>query len=570
MQRLLGNILRWLVGHLVSLVLIIAILLGGRAAWSEWQSWRSIHATSALLEGANLESTAALEKLAQEINARAATLRTASREKLEARISEIAGEIARKELEQRQLGGFAKVLAGQSIAKSEIQALQIEGAIGLLKQEREWLRKVQTAVQSSQQQSAELERRRRAHELAYGAWQAVSKELAALKNKHGFKSRLPGTPEHRKRSELESLEPELRAKNKAAHEAYRRQLDWLIASKDLGLQAPLSLSKHDVDTALSPLRARMSEFRELGRSNWVGKAWRPVREVLPSALAILLGAILTPIAIKALFYFVLAPAASRRPPVQLFPKAGGELLLEAGASSMSRTITVDSKHELLVHPEFLQSTSVTGEKTTQWLLNWRFPLTSLSAGMVALTRVRSEAPASFTISATRDALAEIGMLNLPAGSAVVMQPHNLVGVVQERGVPLRITAHWRLLSLHAWLTLQLRYLALHGPAQLIVQGCRGVQLERADGGRAINQAATIAFSANLAYSTRRCETFAAYLLGQQELLNDCFDCSRDDALGPQGIGSIVYQQVPYAGRRTGITGRGLEGLTDSMLKVFGV
>ena len=162
------------------------------------------------------------------------------------------------------------------------------------------------------------------------------------------------------------------------------------------------------------------------------------------------------------------------------------------------------------------------------------------------------------------------MLNLPAGSAVVMQPHNLVGVVQERDVPLRITAHWRLLSLHAWLTLQLRYLALHGPAQLIVQGCRGVQLERADGGRAINQAATIAFSANLAYSTRRCETFAAYLLGQQELLNDCFDCSRDDALGPQGIGSIVYQQVPYAGRRTGITGRGLEGLTDSMLKVFGV
>ena len=154
------------------------------------------------------------------------------------------------------------------------------------------------------------------------------------------------------------------------------------------------------------------------------------------------------------------------------------------------------------------------------LLNWRFALTSLSGGMVALTRIRCDVPEMFVISATHNALAEIGVLNLPAGSAVVMQPHNLVGVMQQRDTPLRITAHWRLTSLHAWLTLQLRYLALHGPARLIVQGCRGVQVEPASGGRAINQAATIAFSANPTYSTQRCETFAAYLLGQQELLND--------------------------------------------------
>ena len=55
-----------------------------------------------------------------------------------------------------------------------------------------------------------------------------------------------------------------------------------------------------------------------------------------------------------------------------------------------------------------------------------------------------------------------------------------------------------------------------------MQGCRGVRVEPATGGRAINQAATIAFSANLPYSTRRCETFAAYLFGQKELLNDIF------------------------------------------------
>lgn len=560
MQTLLGNILRWLVRHLISLALIIAILLVGRVGWSEWQSWRSTNAASALLDDAIRESTVKLEKLAQQAHAGAATLRTASLGKLDARIAKIDAEISGKKLKQQQLGGLAMVFAGQSIAQSAVQALQIEGEIRLLQQEREWL----VTAKDSQQLSADRERLRQVHVKVYGEWQAVSQELRTLEDEHKFKSLVPGTGENKRRTALEKKQAQLRGANEEAHKAYQRQHH---RSKDSG---PRALPTFDVDKALSPLRALRSEVQEFGRATWVGKAWGPVREVLPSALVILLGAILTPIAIKALFYFVLAPAASRRPPVQLLPNAGGELMLEAGTSSMSRAVTVDSEHELLVHPEFLQSTSETGDKTTQWLLNWRFPLTSLSAGMVALTRIRSETPASFTISATHDALAEIGVLNLPAGSAVVMQPHNLVGVVQERDRALRITAHWRLLSLHAWLTLQLRYLALHGPVKLIVQGCRGVQLERADGGRAINQSATIAFSANLAYSTRRCETFAAYLLGQQELLNDCFDCFRAGVQSTQEIGSIVYQQVPNAGRKTGITGRGLEGLSDSVLKVLGV
>ena len=315
----------------------------------------------------------------------------------------------------------------------------------------------------------------------------------------------------------------------------------------------------------------MDDLQKLERGNWVGKLWRPVQEVLPTAALLLLGCIVTPIAIKALFYFVLAPLATRRPPVRLLPDSNGALTLETGASSVSRAITVDSVHELLVHPEFLQSASVSGEKTTQWLLNWRFALTSLSAGMTALTRIRCDLPETFVISATHNPHAEIGVLNLPAGSAVVMQPHNLVGVMQQRDTPLRITAHWRLTSLHAWLTLQLRYLALHGPAQLIVQGCRGVRVEPATGGRAINQAATIAFSANLPYSTRRCETFAAYLLGQQELLNDCFGSARGVGVSEsREAGYFVYQEMPHGDRKVGITGRGLEGLTDSVLRVLGV
>jgi hypothetical protein len=275
----------------------------------------------------------------------------------------------------------------------------------------------------------------------YLQWQAVGQERDALEREHWVKSHLPGTAEYQQLQALNERRAQLLTDNQRADADYRRQLNLVNGTLALPPLAPLSLPPSTVNDALQPLRARMDELRKVEHVNWVGKFWRPVQEVLPTALLILLGVIVTPIAIKALFYFVLAPLAARRPPVRLLPDSDGALTLESGASSVSRAITVDSVHELLVHPEFLQSASIGGEKTTQWLLNWRFALTSLSAGMVALTRIRCDMPETFVISATHNALAEIGVLSLPAGSAVVMQPHNLVGVIQQRDTPLRITAH---------------------------------------------------------------------------------------------------------------------------------
>ena len=574
MRVLLVTVLSWLLRHLLSLVLIIAVLLLGRVGWVEWQAWQSMRAESARLIDADRSITASLQKLALEVNARAAGLRTATLTALEARITAVDSEIARKRLERQPLVGLAPILAGQSIVGAQLQAFQIDGAIRLLQQERNWLQDAKLrllATQSAEAQRAKLEFLRQRHASLYVQWQAVGQEHDALEQKHRVKSHVPGTAEYQKLQALNERRAQLLTDNQLADADYRRQLALVNSGRNPTPLPSLALPPSTVNDALQPLHARMDELRELERVNWVGKLWRPVQEVLPAALLILLGVILTPIAIKALFYFLLAPLAARHPPVRLLPDSDGDLTLETGASSVSRAITVDSVHELLVHPVFLQSASVAGEKTTQWLLNWRFALTSISAGMVALTRIRCDVPETLVISATHNALAEIGVLNLPAGSAVVMQPHNLVGVMQRRDTPLRITAHWRLTSLHAWLTLQLRYLALHGPAQLIVQGCRGVRVEPATGGRAINQAATIAFSANLPYSTRRGETFAAYLLGQQELLNDCFGSARGVGVSEsREAGHFVYQEMPHGDRKAGITGRGLEGLTDSVLRVLGV
>jgi hypothetical protein len=574
MQGLLVTVLRWLMRHLLSLVMIIAVLLLGQAAWSEWEAWRSIRDESARLTDADKKISTELQELVVEANARAPELRKASLAKLQARVQEVDREIKRKRQEREALGGLAPILAGRSIAHGQLQTLQVEAAISLLQQERRWL--VDTgerlkATQSAKTQRDELERLRQIHAKLYADWQEVVRKREALEGNYPTATRIPGMDEYRQHEALKKAEASLRAANVRAYDDYTRQLKLVNGMPFLAPLAEMPLSQSALDNALQSLRARRVELQKLESINWVGKLWRPVHEVLPTALLILLGVILTPIAIKALFYFVLAPLAARRPPMKLLPESGGTLTLEAGGSSVSRAVSIDSAHELLVHPEFLQSASVNGEKTTQWLLNWRFALTSLSAGMTGLTRIRCNVPETFCISATRSALAEIGVLHLPVGSALVMQPHNLVGVIQPRDMPLRITAHWRITSLHAWLTLQLRYLALHGPARLIVQGCRGVTMEPATGDRAINQAATIAFSANLPYSTRRCETFIAYLLGKQELLNDCFGTARGvGETGHGAVGFFVYQESPHGDRKGGITGRGLEGIADSALKVLGV
>jgi len=575
LTALLTTVVRWLLRHALVLLLVVAVLLLGRAGWAEWRDFQRLRAESAELEHQQTAITADLQAAAAASTRRANALRDAPLERLEAQITAVDREIAQLRLERQAFSGLAPLLAGQPVAQTQLRALQIDARIGLLERERSWLQALKlrlVALQSAQQQRAELERLRQRHQQLYTQWQATGTELDWLDLRHPVKSRVFGTTEYQLRQQLLARRQQLLADNQQADTDYKRQLA-RVNSPPLPPLAPFAVERADIATALAPLNQALGALQQQSGSNWVGKLWRPVQEVLADALLIVLGIILGPVAIKALFYFVLAPLAARRPPVRLLPMASGALALQGSAVSLA--VPVDAGHELLVKPEFLQSTATAGNRATQWLLNARFPLTSVASGMVALTRLRADAPQSVTISATRDAFSEVGMLTLDAGAALVMQPHNLIGVLQRRGEPVAITSHWRLNSLHAWLTLQLRYLAFHGPAQLIVQGCRGVRIERADGGRAINQAATIGFSANVAYATRRCETFVAYLTGRQALLNDCFGERASAVAGPGAAdaapeGFYVYEEMPHVGKKAGITGRGLEGLTDSLLKVFGV
>ena len=180
--------------------------------------------------------------------------------------------------------------------------------------------------------------------------------------------------------------------------------------------------------------------------------------------------------------------------------------------------------------------------------------------MTFLTRIAGEGSRT-TVSAVRDPLAEVAVIELPTGSSCVLHPRALAAVIQPIGQPIRITGHWRLASLHAWLTLQLRYLVFHGPARLIIKGSRGVRVEAAEWGRIFGQAQLVGFSANLAYSVRRTETFWPYFLGREELL-------KDRVLDGDGV--LIVEEAPLAGGQPGQIKRGLEGAVDAGLKAFGL
>jgi hypothetical protein len=331
--------------------------------------------------------------------------------------------------------------------------------------------------------------------------------------------------------------------------------------------AQLTIPDHPLLAQFDQLVAEKSARVEVARRQ-VAELRERARRTAWQAFWVVVVISLTPLLLKAFWYYVMAPLAARRPPIQLVPAASAPLAV-AGShatgnaasmiSTVSKELVLAAGEELLVHPEFIQSLSHSGSKRTQWLLSRRLPFTSFASGMVALTRVWGTG-ATCTVASKKDPFAELALIELAAGESLVLQPRSLAGIVQPSELPVKIVPRWNL-GLGALITLQFRYLVFEGPARLVVAGCRGVRQEPASPGRSIDQNQTIGFSAHLAYAPRRSETFGAYLLGVNGLFNDSF---------AGGDGIFVYEEMPYSGRRSGLTGRGLAGVSDVLLKFFGI
>jgi len=309
--------------------------------------------------------------------------------------------------------------------------------------------------------------------------------------------------------------------------------------------------------------------RQLEGSN-LSKFLRPIKEQLPTAVVLLLLALISPLLVKGLAYYVVAPIAQRRPAVIVLDQSSGAISTvlpegnpEPGGATTSRVslpIRLEPQLELLIMPSFLHGMPTNASSRTKWFLDWSMPMTSIFAGMYRLTQIRPTEETYVTVSSATDPLAEFSLIEVPEGSAIILQPRALVGIVQDKDRAVQITRHWRIAHLKAWVTLQFRYIVFHGPVKLVVKGCRGVRVEPVKTGRTVNQAATLGFSANLPYSVSRNETFWSYYFGERELFNDSWT----------GDGYCVYSETPESGGHSWLFGRGLEGILDTILKIFGI
>ncbi len=540
MPSLIAIVVKWIIQKLGLLLIILCVLLIGawlRKEWNELETLnREITQQEQVLSGlrADLERIefsieADTEQWRQQAalatQALAAELRTAN-----ARIAEVEGEW-RVALEKfSSLERTAKTTAAAAArAKARVEALEMDFW--------PWDRFL------SPQKVAALEAARATH----AALEKTAQVWKAARAKEAPKfQRSPAEPLYQRR-ELLAREIDDRSKSISPRHAT------LATERERRQQEVLA-----VEELLAAQQQRAAEDPK-------AVLFQTIKANIPLALGVLASILLMPFLIRAFFYFVLAPLASRLPPIQILPNAQAPAITAMPGSAVSVAIDIEPGYELLLQPGFLQSSSQPARKQTKWFLNPRLPFSCIASGMFALTRIRPEGNASthIVVSSQDDAFGEIGVIELPEGAAMVIQPRSLAGIVKPDDRPVLISRHWRLASLHAWLTLQLRYLVFHGPCRLILKGCRGVRSEEPRPGqpRLINQAATLGFSANLDYKTVRCETFVPYLRRREALFNDLF------AGGP---GRYVYEEMPAGGRGSGATGRGLEGITDAVLKVFGI
>lgn len=565
MGLLIDKVVRWIYRHFLTLLLILAVLVTGRYLQNAFEEYRATDAELTHLKDGKQQLDKFLQNFEAETAKRISSFSQSTSAELAARIAAIDLEIKQKQSAKQQLGNLIEMLAKRPLGRGYIDSAILGFEIDVLQEERKYLDYLLTMASGTN----ELEAIRLQHLAAYAALQKNNSLQEQLKQAYPVQVHIPGTSAYTSMHRLEATYKILLADNQRAYDSYRRTKEWLDTK--LATRVQFTFHREAFANELQHIDREISERGSRLVKSWFGKILQACLDALPMALAVLLSIILVPIGIKAVFFFVLAPLASRRPPIILSPDSSGlidEVMRNsqskfdrAKISSVSVPMQLDEHQELLVHPEYLQSSAITGKKDTKWLMDYAYPWSSLLSGMFALTRIRADQLETVVLSAGQDPMSEVGVISLPAGSAVVMHPRALIGVAYEKAHPVRITRHWRLFSAHAWLTLQLRYLVFHGPSKLVLKGCRGVRVESAGNGRRINQMATLGFSANLKYSTARCETFLPYLTGKQDLLNDCF---AGDA------GYYIYEETPHHGRHAGITGRGLKGFADSVLKVFGI
>ncbi|UOD32917.1 hypothetical protein INH39_15405 [Massilia violaceinigra] len=583
----ISNIRWFCVGHFLSVVFqtvrrnlflftfIVLVLVSAKWIRSEWMQVQGIVKEVPALRAVQDELNAHQATVAQRLARQVEQLSGATVQQLDEQIRGLDHDIRIQQRERDTVALPSGAFKGADRIVDHVRQQAMRAAeIELRRQARDHLiaLRARLVVLGNRQAALDtLKQLQLAHVRMYALYQGRQQELLHQQALGGLLVNVPFTAPYERVQQLAREVDNLRAANRKAYKDFRTQQALLDG---MSLPAPVAAFRVDEQRLVAlaaPLRERLRRAEGLSEQNHVWQAYLVVRPVLPAALGVLIGWWLVPAVIRTFFYFVLAPLAARRPPIVIAqaqgsapasPSANAQGARQSSViSAVSQNVNLAAGDEMLVRPDYCQSQPAGVHVTTKLLFSWRHWLTSVAAHLWMLKRLRTMQPADVVVSSTVDALDDVALLEIAEGEAIVLQPRGLVGMICKAGQRPVIRSHWRLGTLHAWLTLQLRYLAFEGPVTLIVKGCRGVRLESALSGRTISQDATLGFSVNAMYSTVRADPFVPYLRGRQPLFHDQFS-------GPDAY--FLYEEVPRNMHPGGQKRNPLEVVFDAGLKAFGI
>lgn len=278
------------------------------------------------------------------------------------------------------------------------------------------------------------------------------------------------------------------------------------------------------------------------------------------AFLILLSIIFSPLLVNILVFFVLARLAENAYRIR-FSKSIDMSIVELKKATDVLEIEIDSDKELIVKPEYIRNVSEDTHAKTQFFVSGSFPITSLAAGLYMLTRFTSTTHSTaVSLSETKDSEIKLSLVRLNEDDEIVISPRHIVGVLQAKDKPLKITSHWLLNSPHAWLSGQLRVLVLSGPAEIIIKGGRGVFAQEIVSDVAYQCEGVVGYTTNLLVQPRRTETFWAFHRNQRDLFKHRFSAAN---------GIVLLETHPQR-KLVNLSGWSLQRLGDLILNVFGI
>ena len=361
---------------------------------------------------------------------------------------------------------------------------------------------------------------------------------------------------------------------KASLEEFERKLQEvskrIISQKEASEEA--RGRKEALDSELVELKEQVAEEQEeltwWDQKKESGLYWlRKAFEVSGKTLILVTLAILVlPLLFKIILYYIVAPLMGMARPIRI--DSDNYRRIGVSDTSVAKEISLKSGEFAIIKPQFHQASDDRLKKKTKFVFDWRYPFTSMACGLIEMTRVENtdEENRVLTLSSQEEAEVELAVLDIPDDGSVILRPRYLVGFCGREDRPPRIRTHWKLFSLHSWLTLQFRYFEFEGPGQLAVWALRGVRAEimtkrdiEQQNRKRTNQDATIGFTPTLKYHSIKAETFWSYFRGQNPLFDDIFT----------GEGTFLCQQISR-GARGGIVRRFWEGLWNGITKIFGI